>query len=246
MVLLNLMFSSWEIVDGSSVRLCKSFNKFKNNTFIEKNLIISREQCLQELYYYRTQLGLPAYNRKVGRPYFEDGLVDTLQFMVNSEMEMVIAHNEGALMEELTMTLSREQCLQGFNNYRRRLGLAAYNSFFNLSGNNKTATELEKIYSSVESVEFETGVFTDKSSSGVLPTIKVLSNSYIINSILANHLTSEHSWAPVTFGGVKFFDLVRSATLNSLVFRNDFRRATGLRIKILVFLVSGYRAKHNL
>ncbi|KAL4089107.1 hypothetical protein QTP88_024179 [Uroleucon formosanum] len=157
------------------------------------------------------------------RPYLENGLVDTLQFMVNSEMEMVTAHNEGALTEDLTkklMTLTRDKCFQGFNNYRRRLGLAAYHSFFDLTGNIETATELEKLYSSVENVEFVTGVFAEKYSSGVLPTFKVLSNSYIITSILTNDLTSKHSWAPDTFGGVEFFDLVKSTTLNSLVCRN--------------------------
>ncbi|KAL4089100.1 hypothetical protein QTP88_024172 [Uroleucon formosanum] len=157
------------------------------------------------------------------RPYFEDGLVDTLQFMVNSEMDMVTAHNEGESTEELIktlMTLSREQCVQGFNNYRRRLGLAAYDSFFDLTGSNETATELEKVYSSVENVELVTGMLTEKSSSGVLPTIKALSNSYIINSILTNHLTSKHSWAPDMFGGVEFFDLVKSTSLKSLVCRN--------------------------
>jgi len=153
----------------------------------------------------------------------EDGLEDALQFMVNSEMGMVTAHNEGALTEKLTkslMTLSRQKCLQGFNNYRRRLGLAAYNSFFDLTGNTETATELEKLYSSVENVEFLTGVFAEKSSSGVLPTIKVLSNSYLINSILTNHLTTKDSWVPDTFGGIEFFDLVKSTSLNSLVCRN--------------------------
>jgi len=153
----------------------------------------------------------------------EDGLVNTLQFMMNSEMEMVTAHNEGDSTEEITktlMTLSREKRIQGFNNYRRWLGLAAYNSFLELTGNNETATVLESLYSSVENVELVTGVFAEKSCSGVLPTIKVLSNSYLINSILTNHLTTKDSWVPDTFGGIEFFDLVKSTNINSLVSRN--------------------------
>jgi len=153
----------------------------------------------------------------------EAGLKDTLQLMMSSKVRMVTAHDHGPLTGQLTktlMTLSREQCLQSFNNYRRRLGLPAYNSFFDLTGNVKAATELEKLYSTVEKVELLTGVLTEKSSSGVLPTVKILSNSFIVNAILTNSLTTKHMWAPDTFGGVEFFDLVKSSSLESLVFRN--------------------------
>jgi len=36
--------------------------------------------------------------------------------------------------------MSKEQCLQEFNYYRKQLGLPAYNNFFNLTGNVETAT----------------------------------------------------------------------------------------------------------
>jgi len=143
--------------------------------------------------------------------------------MMNSKMSMVTAHDDGPLTEQLTktlMTLSRKQCLQGFNNYRRRLGLPAYNSFFDLTGNVEIASELEKLYSTVVKVKLLTGVLTEKSSSGVLPTAKVLSNSFIVNAILTNRLTTKHLWAPDTFGGVEFFNLVKSTSLESLVCRN--------------------------
>jgi len=152
----------------------------------------------------------------------EVDLKDSLQLMMSSKMRNVTAHDDGPLTEQLTktlMTLSRDQCLQGFNNYRRRLGLHAYNSFFDLTGNVETAIELEKLYSSVEKVELLTGVLMEKSSSGVLPTANVLSNSFIINAILTNRLTTKQSWTPDTFGGVEFFKLVKSTSLESLVCR---------------------------
>ncbi|CAI6362836.1 unnamed protein product [Macrosiphum euphorbiae] len=113
-------------------------------------------------------------------------------------MSIVTAHDDRPLTGQFTkalVKLSRKQCLQGFNNYRRRLGLPAYNSFFDPTENIETATELEKLYSTVEKVEFLTGVLTKKSSSGVLPTAKVLSNSFTINAILKNRLTTKHLWA---------------------------------------------------
>ncbi|XP_029345135.1 prostaglandin G/H synthase 2-like [Acyrthosiphon pisum] len=153
----------------------------------------------------------------------EAALKDSLRLMMTSKMSMVTANDDGTLTEQLTKTLmilSREQCLQSFNNYRRRLGLPAYKSFFDLTGNVETATALEKLYSTVEKVELLTGVLTEKSSSGVLPTAKVLCNSYIVNAILANSVTTKHLWAPDTFGGVEFFNMVKSTSLESLVCRN--------------------------
>ncbi|CAI6362657.1 unnamed protein product [Macrosiphum euphorbiae] len=153
----------------------------------------------------------------------EADLKDSLQLMMSSKMSIVTAHDDGPLTGKFTkalMKLSREQCLQSFNNYRRRLGLRAYNSFFDLTGNIETATELEKLYSTVEKVEFLTGVLTEKSSSGVLPTAKVLSNSFIVNAILGNRLITKHLWAPDTFGGVEFFNLVKSTSLETLICRN--------------------------
>ncbi|XP_008183881.1 prostaglandin G/H synthase 2-like [Acyrthosiphon pisum] len=148
----------------------------------------------------------------------EAALKDSLQLMMSSKISMVVANDDSPLTEQLTkiiMSLSREQCLQGFNNYRRRLGLPAYKSFFDLTGNVKTATELEKMYGTVEKVELLTGVLAEKSSSGVLPTAKVLSNYYIVNAILTNSITTKHLWAPDTFGGVDFFNLVKTASLES-------------------------------
>jgi len=157
------------------------------------------------------------------REVLKAGLKDALKFMVNSKMGMVTAHNDGVLTEQHTktlMTLSRVYCVQGFNNYRRWIGLPAYNSFFDMTGNNETATDLKKLYNSVENVELLTGVLTEKSRPGALTTAKVLTNSFIINSILTNNITSKHSWVPDTFGGVEFFDLVKSSSLKSLVCRN--------------------------
>jgi len=155
--------------------------------------------------------------------FLEDDLKDALKLMVNSKMGMVTAHNDGLLTEHFTRTmmkLSRDNCVQRFNNYRRLLGLPAYNSFFDLTGNDETANELRKLYRTVEDVELLTGILTERSSSGALPTAEILSASFIINAILTNNITAKHSWTPNTFGGVEFFDLVKSTSLKSLVYRN--------------------------
>lgn len=73
--------------------------------------------------------------------------------MVNSKMGMVEAHNDGALTEPMTkalMTLSRDHCLQGFNNYRRKLGPPAYKNHDDLTGDSVTATALAELYETVD------------------------------------------------------------------------------------------------
>jgi len=143
---------------------------------------------------------------------------------VNSKIGGAVAHNDGELTESQTktlITLSREHCLQGLNSYRRRLGLPAYSSFHELTGNPETAYKLLRMYGTVENVELLTGLMTEKLSEGdALPTAEVMTNSFIINAILSSNLTAQQSWVPDTFGGVEFFNLVKSTSLKSLVSRN--------------------------
>jgi len=144
-------------------------------------------------------------------------------FVVLVWYEVLFSYLVLALVFSLTktlITLSKEQYLQGFNNYRRWLGLPAYKDFYDLSGNTETAKTLAKLYKTVEDVELLTGVLTERFSSKTLPTAKVLSNSFIINAILTNNLTTKHLWVPETFGWVEFFDLMKSTSLKSLVRRN--------------------------
>jgi len=158
------------------------------------------------------------------RQVLEAGLKESLEFMVNSKVGMVAPHNDGELTESLTktlITLSREHNIQGFNSYRRHLGLPAYSNTYDLTDNLETAIALSKLYGTVDNVELLTGMMSEKPSAGdTLSTADVLTNSFIVNAILSNNLTSKHSWVPDTFGGVEFFDLVKSASLKSLVCRN--------------------------
>lgn len=146
-----------------------------------------------------------------------------MKFMVSTKMGMVTAHNDGALTEKMTkalMTLSRDHCLQSFNNYRRRLGLKAYKSITELTRDSDTAVPLLELYDTIEKVELLPGVLSEKTTSDSLSTAEVLTNSYIINSILSSELTSQDSWAPNSFGGKENFKLVKTANLQSLICRN--------------------------
>lgn len=151
------------------------------------------------------------------------GMSKTIKFMVNNKMEMVTHNNDDPSMEPLTklmMTISRENQVQSFNNYRRKLGLYPYNTFFELTKNVETAGKLKALYESVEDVELLTGMLTEANEEGHLLTVKAMANSFIINSILTNSLHDKHSWNPNTFGGDIGFNLVKSANMKTFVCNN--------------------------
>ncbi|XP_060845938.1 prostaglandin G/H synthase 2-like [Rhopalosiphum padi] len=165
----------------------------------------------------------------------EEGLKNTLQFMISQPMGKISAHNDGFSTKPLTKTLmklSREHAVQSFNNYRRRFGLPAYDSFFQLTKNWETADELKNLYQSVDDVELLTGVLTEGSRMGSLPTSTIMTQSFIINAILTNNLTSELSWKPNTFSGDGLFSLVKGTTLRSFVCNNLVDYCNGLNIDL--------------
>jgi len=137
-------------------------------------------------------------------------------------MEMVTHNNDVPATEPLTklmMTMSRENQVQSFNNYRRKLGLFPYKTFFELTRNLETAGKLKALYESVEDVELLTGMLTE-ANEGHLLTATAMANSFIINAIMTNPLHDKHSWNPNTFGGNIGFNLVKSANMKTFVSNN--------------------------
>ncbi|XP_025207795.1 prostaglandin G/H synthase 2-like [Melanaphis sacchari] len=172
-------------------------------------------------------------SRGDNRQVLDVGLKNTLQFMISQPMGRLTAHNDGSVTRPLTeilMKLSREHSVQSFNNYRRRFGLPKYDSFYHLTNNWKTANGLNYLYKNVDDVDLLTGVMTERSRIGSLPTSTIVTHSFIVNAILTNGLTSEHSWKSDTFGGEQFFDMVKSTTLRSLVCRNLIDYCDGLNV----------------
>lgn len=149
---------------------------------------------------------------------------DTVRFMVGEPMGTMSNNNDGATTEPLTKALmrtSREHAVQGFNRYRTRLGLRAYKSFYELTGNQETAKKLESLYGTVGDVEMLTGMIAEKTGDGAaVPTFTVMVNSFIVNSIVSNPLYGETMWKPETFGGDHGFSVVKSASIRTLVCNN--------------------------
>lgn len=156
--------------------------------------------------------------------------------MVNQEIGMVTHGNYGDATERATsmmMRLSRENIVQRFNNYRKKLGLNAYRSFYDLTEDMKTAKILEKLYDNVDDVEFLVGMLTEKRKQGVLSTVQIMTNSLLVNSILTNPLNGQDFWKSETFGGQEGFDMVRFANIETFVCNNLVDKCSdGFKVKL--------------
>lgn len=164
------------------------------------------------------------------------GLRNAIKHMVNQEIGMVTHGNYDDSAEPMTtlmMKLSRENALQSFNNYRRKLGLSAYRSFYDLTEDAKTARILEELYDNIESVELLTGMLTEKRQQGALSTVQIMTNSLLVISILTNPLNTKDSWRPEIFGGQEGFDMVQFANIEALVCNNLIDKCSdGFQVKL--------------
>lgn len=157
------------------------------------------------------------------RQVLESGVSNMVKLMIDQKMGMITCNNDGAATESLTkllMKLSRENAMQSFNRYRRYLGLDVYKSFYELTGNWKTANKLESLYKNVDDVELLTGILAEKISNKAVPTFTVLTNSFIVNSIITNPLYSESLWNTDTFDGDYGFSMVKSANIKTFICNN--------------------------
>lgn len=149
---------------------------------------------------------------------------DMVRLMVDQPMGMMSSNNHGTAMEPLTkvlMKMSREHSVQSFNRYRVHLGLRAYESFYELTGNRETAGKLESLYGNVDNVELLAGMIAERTSDNCFPTFTVMVNSFIVNSIATNSLYKKTTWwNSDTFDGDYGFSVAKSASIRTLVCNN--------------------------
>nr|ALG96661.1 cyclooxygenase [Entonomenia tricarinata] len=112
--------------------------------------------------------------------------------------------------------------LQPFNNYRKRFGLPRIESFYELTGNQEIADEMEQLYGDIDALEFYVGLLTEKQAeNGTFGfTLLEMGASYSVKGLLSNPLCSPDYWKPSTFGGQAMFDMMKQATLEKLFCNN--------------------------
>lgn len=112
--------------------------------------------------------------------------------------------------------------LQSFNNYRRRFHLKPYKTFQDMTGETVLAKELENMYGDVDAVEFYVGLICEKRRPRAVfgGSIVEIGAPYSLKGLMANPICSPKYWKPSTFGGDVGFDIVNSASIESLFCKN--------------------------
>ena len=87
-----------------------------------------------------------------------------------------------------------------------------------VSGNEDIAKDLEEFYGDIDSVEFYTGVVTEKTRSKAIfgSTVIELGGPFSVKGLMSAPICSPRYWKPSTFGGHVGFDMVKTATLEKL------------------------------
>ncbi|AEV80364.1 prostaglandin G/H synthase 2 [Cercopithecine betaherpesvirus 5] len=116
----------------------------------------------------------------------------------------------------------RKMRYQSLNEYRKRFRLKPYESFEELTGEKEIAAELEALYGDVEAVELYTGFIVEKPRPGAIfgESIIELGAPFSLKGLMANVICSPAYWKPSTFGGDVGLDIVKTATIQSLICAN--------------------------
>uniref|UniRef100_A0A4W4DR89 Prostaglandin G/H synthase 1 n=1 Tax=Electrophorus electricus TaxID=8005 RepID=A0A4W4DR89_ELEEL len=117
---------------------------------------------------------------------------------------------------------SRELRLQPFNEYRKRFNLKPYTSFFEFTGDEELARELEELYEDIDGMEFYPALLIEKTRPGAIfgESMVEMGSPFSLKGLFGNPLCSPEYWKPSTFGGQTGFDVVNSASLEKLVCLN--------------------------
>jgi prostaglandin-endoperoxide synthase 2 len=140
--------------------------------------------------------------------------------------------------EEKAILQARTNKLATYNDYRAAMGKSRANSFADVVGRSKNASEqarrqqlavrLQSLYGSVDKLEFYVGLFAEPTQkNGVLPDLlQAMVAMDAFSQALTNPLLSEHVWGNeanrrLTFTDEGLTEIEATATLRDIVARNS-------------------------
>ncbi|XP_006634681.1 prostaglandin G/H synthase 2 [Lepisosteus oculatus] len=117
---------------------------------------------------------------------------------------------------------SREMRYQSLNAYRKRFSMKPFTSFEDLTGEKEMAAELEELYGDIDAMELYPGLLIEKPRPNAIfgETMVEMGAPYSLKGLMGNPICSPEYWKPSTFGGKVGFDIVNTASLQTLVCRN--------------------------
>ncbi|KAG9351117.1 hypothetical protein JZ751_025007 [Albula glossodonta] len=117
---------------------------------------------------------------------------------------------------------SRQMRFQSLNEYRKRFMMRPYTSFQEMTGETEMAAELEELYGDIDAMEMYPGLMVEKPRPNAIfgETMVEMGAPYSLKGLMGNPICSPEYWKPSTFGGKVGFEIVNTASLQTLVCRN--------------------------
>uniref|UniRef100_A0A8C2VME2 Prostaglandin-endoperoxide synthase 2 n=1 Tax=Chinchilla lanigera TaxID=34839 RepID=A0A8C2VME2_CHILA len=117
---------------------------------------------------------------------------------------------------------SRKMKYRSMNEYRKRFSMRAYTSFEDLTGEKEMAAELEALYGDIDAVELYPGLLVEKPRPDAIfgETMVEMGAPFSLKGLMGNPICSPHYWKPSTFGGDVGFEIINTASIQSLICNN--------------------------
>lgn len=150
------------------------------------------------------------------------GLENTPEMFFDPKAFNLGSDTPHASAQEATLEMARRFGLRNMNRYRIHFGLKAYETFEELTGNQRLADRLSMLYDDVNDVELLVGLFAEKHGKGAvfgrLMTTMVAHEAF--THALTNPLLSRRVFGPDTFSEVGMRVIEDTKFLGDLIARN--------------------------
>ncbi|KAL7984815.1 hypothetical protein Chor_003385 [Crotalus horridus] len=147
------------------------------------------------------------------------------QFMYNNSIMVAGGRNVPAIVQKVakaSIDQSRQMRYRSLNEYRKFFMLKPFTSFEELTGEKEMAAELEELYGDIDAMELYPALLVEKPRPGAIfgETMIELGAPFSLKGLMGNVICSPEYWKPSTFGGRVGFDIVNTASLQSLICNN--------------------------
>ncbi|XP_075384582.1 prostaglandin G/H synthase 2 [Tenrec ecaudatus] len=117
---------------------------------------------------------------------------------------------------------SRQMKYQSFNEYRKHFMMRPYSSFEDLTGEKEMAAELEALYGDIDAMELYPALLVEKPRPDAIfgETMVELGAPFSLKGLMGNPICSPNYWKPSTFGGEVGFEIINTASIQSLICNN--------------------------
>lgn len=161
------------------------------------------------------------------------GLANAFQWVSQTPAAKLGLHNtmlsleSGLKVESAALTQNRAQRLQGYNAYRRSMGMNAVDDFDCMTGNVASQQELRSLYRSPDRVDFYVGLFAEDAgvNTPMPPLLGAMVALDAFSQALNNPLLSSQVYNEQTFTAFGMKTIEETSCLQDILLRNPGAKA---------------------